>query len=494
MQKSRVKRVGALLVGLSLVAAACGGDDDDEPVADSTPEETAEETATETTEATAEESAPETTEATEETAEETAPETTEAREETAEETATETTEATGEDMAGETVEAAPTCTGESDGVLRIATVLPETGSLAFLGPPEFAGAEAAVQDINAAGGVLGADVELDQGDSGDTSTDIANQTVDRQLAAGADAFIGAASSGVSFTFIDKLVENCKIHFSPANTSPDFTTYEEDDLYFRTAPSDILQGRVLSDLMIAEGVTTASFMALQDPYGEGLLKYSTEPFADQGGEIVDSFTYDPQAPEFSAEVDRVVSGDPEALVLIGFEESAKILTGLFEAGFSPEAGKRIYLVDGNVGNALGEQLPVGSMEGIRGTLPAAEASADFQARLLEVDPELIDFSYGPETYDAVVITALAAAIAGTDDPAMVAAHINGVTRDGEKCTTFEECIALVDAGTDIDYDGPSGPQSFGPEGEPTEASFIIFTYDANNRVDGDAAPEYRFAAI
>ncbi|MEZ5296417.1 MAG: ABC transporter substrate-binding protein [Ilumatobacteraceae bacterium] len=483
MQKSRVKRVGALLVGLSLIAAACGDDDDDaEPVEDSTPEAEApaEEPAEETTD---------TTEAMEEPAEETT-DTTEAMEEPAEET-TDTTEPMEESG---TVEAAPTCTGESDGVLTIATVLPETGNLAFLGPPEFAGAEAAVADINAAGGVLGADVVLDQGDSGDTSTDIANQTVDRQLAAGGDAFIGAASSGVSFTFIDKLVENCKIHFSPANTSPDFTDYADDDLYFRTAPSDILQGRVLADLMIAEGVTTATFMALQDPYGEGLLRYSQEPFGDQGGEIVDQFTYDPQAPEFSAEVDRVVSGDPEALVLIGFEESAKILTGLFEAGFSPAEGKKIYLVDGNVGNALGEQLPAGSMEGIRGTLPSAEASADFQARLLEIDPDLTDFSYGPETYDAVVITALAAAIAGTDDPAMVAAHINGVTRDGEKCTSFEECIALVDAGTDIDYDGPSGPQSFGPEGEPTEASFIIFTYDANNRVDGDAAPEYRFAAI
>jgi hypothetical protein len=248
---------------------------------------------------------------------------------------------------------------------------------------------------------------LDQGDSGDTSTDIANQTVDRQLAAGADAFIGAASSGVSFTFIDKLVENCKIHFSPANTSPDFTDYADDDLYFRTAPSDVLQGRVLADLMIEEGVTTASFMALQDPYGEGLLQYSTEPFADSGGEIVDQFTYDPQAAEFSAEVDRIVSGDPEALVIIGFEETSKILTSLFESGFTPASGKQIFLVDGNVGNALGAQLPAGSMEGIRGTLPAAEITGGFQERLLAVDPELVDFSYGPETYDAVIIVALAA---------------------------------------------------------------------------------------
>jgi branched-chain amino acid transport system substrate-binding protein len=464
MQKSRVTRVGALLVGLTLVAAACGSDDEGES--------SSTEAVSETTEAMTED-----TEA--------------VTEDTEAEAETETTEAMAE---GETVQAAPSCTGESDGVLNIATVLPETGNLAFLGPPEFAGAELAVADINAAGGALGTDVTLDQGDSGDTSTDIANQTVDRQLAAGADAFIGAASSGVSFTFIDKLVENCKIHFSPANTSPDFTTYEEDDLYFRTAPSDVLQGRVLADLMIEEGVTTASFMALQDPYGEGLLKYSTEPFADQGGEIVEQFTYDPQAAEFSAEVDKVVSGDPEALVIIGFEETAKILTSLFEAGFTPESGKKIYLVDGNVGNALGEQLPAGSMEGIKGTLPAAEITDDFKDRLLEVDPELIDFSYGPETYDAVIIVALAAQIAGTDDPAAVAGQINGVTRDGEVCTTYADCVALIDAGTDIDYDGPSGPQSFGPEGEPTEASFAILTYDAANTVGTTVPTVFKFAKI
>ena len=465
MKATRVKRVGALLVGLSLVAAACGSDDDGSATTEAT--ETTDEMVEETT-------APETTDdMTEET---TAPETT-------------------DDMVeSETVQAAPSCTGDSDGVLAIATVLPETGNLAFLGPPEFAGAELAIEEINEAGGALGADVTLDQGDSGDTSTDIANQTVDRQLAAGGDAFIGAASSGVSFTFIDKLVENCKIHFSPANTSPDFTDYADDDLYFRTAPSDVLQGRVLADLMIEEGVTTATFMALQDPYGEGLLKYSTEPFADQGGEIVEQFTYDPQAAEFSAEVDKVVSGDPEALVIIGFEETSKILTSLFEAGFTPDSGKKIFLVDGNVGNALGEQLPAGSMEGIQGTLPAAEITGDFQDRLLAVDPELIDFSYGPETYDAVIIVALAAQIAGTDDPAAIAAQINGVTRDGEKCTTYADCVALIEAGTDIDYDGPSGPQTFGPEGEPTEASFKILTYDADNKVEAGTPTEFRFAKI
>ena len=101
-----------------------------------------------------------------------------------------------------------------------------------------------------------------------------------------------------------------------------------------------------------------------------------------------------------------------------------------------------------------------------------------------------YAYGAETYDAVIITALAAAVAGTDDPSAIAAEINGVTKDGEKCTTFEECIALVDAGTDIDYDGIGGPYDFVDAGEPAAASFRI-------ALDGADAPnatdEYVFAS-
>ena len=381
------------------------------------------------------------------------------------------------DDPGDLVEAAPTCTGESDGVLKVGGLLPETGNLAFLGPPEFAGAALAADDINAAGGVLGADVEWSPGDSSDNG-DVANQTVDRHLADGADVILGAASSGVSFTVIDKITGACKIHFSPANTSPDFTEYEEDDLYFRTAPSDVLQGRVLADLIVSEGSTTVGLMALQDPYGEGLLNFTKIPLEEQGAEVVVDFVYDPAAPNFDAEVEQMVSADPEAVVVIGFDESAQILAGLFEQGFTPDV-KKIYLVDGNVGNALGLNFTEeGVLTGIKGTLPTAEVSEEFKARLLETDPGLIDFTYGPETYDAFVITALAAEQAGSDDPALIAANINGITRDGEKCSTFEECKALIADGTDIDYDGPSGPQTFGPAGEPTEANFAIDSYNGD----------------
>ena len=85
-----------------------------------------------------------------------------------------------------------------------------------------------------------------------------------------------------------------------------------------------------------------------------------------------------------------------------------------------------------------------------------------------------------------------AVAGSDDPSAIAAEINGVTKDGEKCTTFADCIALVDAGTDIDYDGVGGPYDFADAGEPAAASFRIWEYDGG----ADPNPEldeYVFAS-
>ena len=81
-------------------------------------------------------------------------------------------------------------------------MLRETGDLFFLGPAMFAGADLAVDEINQAGGVLGDDIDVVHGDSGDTNTDLARDTVDRLLDDEVDAIVGPASSGVAFTVID----------------------------------------------------------------------------------------------------------------------------------------------------------------------------------------------------------------------------------------------------------------------------------------------------
>jgi alpha-glucoside transport system substrate-binding protein len=372
--------------------------------------------------------------------------------------------------------------GAADETLVFGGLLPETGNLAFLGPPEFAGLELAVAEVNTLAAQFGLPAaEYFPGDSGDNG-DVANATVDRLLAENVDVFIGAASSGVSLTVIDKITQAGKIHFSPANTSPVFTTYDDNGLYFRTAPSDVVQGAALADMMINDGAATAVFLVLNDSYGTGLLEYSSGPYQDAGGEVLAEIIYDPQAENFDAEIAEAVAADADAIVIIGFDETSKILTGLIEAGQGP-ADKLIYGTDGNMGNALAAAFDDPTVvAGMKGTLPGVDVAGElpeFRDRLLEVDPDLTDFSYAAETYDAVIVTVLANLLTGqTGDAVAIATAINDVTRGGQKCTTLLECGLLLQGGvTDIDYDGVSGPLEFNDAGEPTEASILILEFDA-----------------
>ena len=367
---------------------------------------------------------------------------------------------------------------QGDGELVIGTLLPQTGSLAFLGPPEFAGVQLAVDDINEAGGVLGKPVKKIDSDSGDTSTDIASQSVDRLLGENVDTIIGAASSGVSFTVIDKITSAGVVHFSPANTSPDFTDYDDNGLYFRTAPSDVLQGRVMGDLVVSDGYLNVAIMALDDPYGTGLADNVEKAVTDGGGTVVEKVIYDPKAANYSADVSKVKAANPEALVLIGFDETKKVVPEIIAQGIGPSTIP-LYFVDGNLADYSAD-FPPGALKGVKGTLPGAESSEDFKQELLAVDPSLKDFSYAPESYDATVITALAAIAAGDDSGEAIASELVNVSKEGEKCDNFADCAKLLEDGQDIDYDGKSGPIEFSDKGDPTEATIGIYQYGDDNK--------------
>ncbi len=389
----------------------------------------------------------------------------------------------------------PTEEPAMDGQLVIGTLLPVTGDLAFLGPPEVAGARLAVADINAAGGVFGNDVVLHEGDSGDTNQDIANPEVDRLLALDVDAIIGAASSAVSKLVIDKITGNNVIQVSPANTSPDFTTYDDNGLYFRTAPSDLLQGKVLADLVASEGNEIAGVIFRQESYGQGLADSFKENFESQGGTVDPFIAYAPGTDNFDAEVDQLAGASPDAVVVIGFQESATILVTMHERGIGPTSATNVYGVDGNIGGIGAELSDPSIITGMRGTEPSVDLSSisDFTSRLegaYEGGLQEI-YAYGAETYDAIVIVALAALVANSDDPVTIGAQINGVTRGGTKCTSFAECKNIIESGSDPDYDGVGGPYEFVEAGEPAAASFRIATYSGGDKPDS-ALDEYVFA--
>ncbi len=368
------------------------------------------------------------------------------------------------------------------GPLKVGTLLPETGSLAFLGPPEIAGVNLAAKDINAAGGVLGQPIAINAGDSGDTTTDTANQTVDREIANGDQVIVGAASSSVSLKVIDKIANAGVVMFSPANTSDQFTCYADKGQYFRTAPTDTLQAQALAQVMGQDGVQRLSILALNDPYGTGLAENIAGDLEQAGipADQIQTIIYDPNAQSFNSEIDQVKQFNPDGIAVIGFDESKRIITRMQEVGIGPDT-KLVYGSDGNMGNALGEGLPAGLLDGMKGTTPLTDTSGDFKTQLKALDPSLVDFNYAGESYDAVVISALAAEVAKSTAGTDIATEINGVTKDGTKCTTFAECLPLVKAGTDIDYDGVTGTLDFTDAGEPGKGSYGVLTFGPDNKL-------------
>ena len=371
--------------------------------------------------------------------------------------------------------------------LKIGTLLPATGSLAYLGPPEFAGVDLAVKEIDAAGGVLGQPVVNEYGDSGDTETDIASQTVDSHLQKGVQAIIGAASSGVTFTVIDKITSNGVLQISPANTAPSLTDYPDNGLYFRTAPSDALQGAVQAGNAIDNGFTSGATIARKDPYGEGLQNAFIAEFEAGGGTITEAIVYDPTAASFEAEVAKIAATNPEFVQVVGFDESTKLIQEMIKQGVGPQ-DVQIYLADGNLSATAFKDFPKDTMTGVIGTVPTGDPSVDveaFNGKLLEQDPALTDFAYGAQAYDATILVALAAEYAGCADGTAIAAAmpmIANADAGGEACGTYADCLAIIQAGGQPNYDGVTGPLDFNEYGDPKAATIDVVQYLTNTKFE------------
>ncbi len=379
-----------------------------------------------------------------------------------------------------TEEAAPV----GDLTLKIGTALPQTGNLAFLGPPEEAGVALAIKDINEA--AAGISVEVVWGDSGDTDNKAYETEIPRLLNEGVKAVIGAASSGTSLQFIDQLVAANVIQFSPANTSAALTTYEDNGLYWRTAPSDVLQGEVLGNWIAEDGHQNIAMIVLNDSYGTGLAQFTTEAFEAAGGTVLAAPTYNTGDTNFDSQIAEVLAVDPDAIVLITFEEIKTIAPELL----SQYPADQVYLVDGNLAN-FSEDFDAGLLEGAKGTLPGLDTNAigEFTTRMnenwvAEGNADLAGvFSYGAESYDAVVLLALAALAAGTADDATAIAgklrEVSGGEGNGTKCFSFAECAEIILGGGVADYDGVSGPITFDENGDPTEAAMGRYIYINDN---------------
>jgi len=372
-------------------------------------------------------------------------------------------------------------TGGTDAAagLKIGSILPQTGSLAFLGPPEIAGVNLAVEEINAAGGVLGAPVEHIALDSSDGDhAEVATQSATDLISQKVSVIIGAASSAVTRNIVDDITNAKIVQISPANTATDLSG--RSPFYFRTAPPDTVQGSALGNLILGDGVTKLGILVFNEDYGTSLRDVVEKTIEDAGGEITYGKAgqeFDPTATSFADAVTAVMATSPDAIAIIAFDQTKSIVPELAGAGFDTS---KLYLVDGNTSD-YSKDLAEGTLAGAQGTIPGAYPDDAFQTRLKGIDPSLEDYSYGPESYDAVMLAALAAVKGGATDGETIQANMAAVSgaNGGTECTGFEECAKLIADGEEIDYKAVSGAGPFNDKNDPSSALIGIYKYNADN---------------
>lgn len=370
---------------------------------------------------------------------------------------------------------------------KVGGILPLTGNLAYLGPPEIAGVGLAVSDINEAGGVGDVDAchqIVDSGDSTDMS--ISTAAAGTMVSAEPSLVVGAASSSVTLNFVDTITDNKIVQISPANTAVDLSAY--DPFYFRTAPPDGIQGNALGNLIATDGHEKLAFIVFNDTYGVGLRNAVQEAFESAGGEVVyggkgDGDEFPAGQTTFSAEVTAALNTNPDAIVILAFDETKIIIPELANAGWDMS---KTYYSDGNTADYT-EDFEAGTLEGAQGTIPGADPDQGFKDRLVgwydfAENETLRDFAYGAESYDAVILAALAAVKGGDSQPATIQKNLAAVSgaSDGEECSSYADCVALLEDDQEIRYTGPSGIGPINKKNDPSSAFIGIFTYNAENQ--------------
>lgn len=360
--------------------------------------------------------------------------------------------------------------------MTIGALLPETGVVAAFGPGTRAAVQLAVEDVNAAGVPIALTVEYR--DAGDSTTETSVASVADLLALGVDALVGPLSNGASKKIIQTVVDAGTPMISPANNATDFTGFADDGLYWRTAAPCTLEGDVLAEQVAASGARTVGLLTQTEACGEALTNAVTLGLERNDIEVVATASLDAGG-TIDAAVAAFVEQQPDAVVVVSSQAKSTIAP-LVAAEF---AGDQLFFLGLPPGDYSADFAPGALLDAVA-TLPGPDLPGleDFTDRLLEIDPALVEFSYTPETYDAVILLALAALQAESvsgDDVAAELQAVSGGSGDGTPCADFAQCAEVVLAGGIADYNGVSGSIAFDDKGDPADAIIGIFRAGRDN---------------
>nr|VFJ48055.1 MAG: amino acid/amide ABC transporter substrate-binding protein, HAAT family [Candidatus Kentron sp. DK]VFJ48248.1 MAG: amino acid/amide ABC transporter substrate-binding protein, HAAT family [Candidatus Kentron sp. DK] len=208
--------------------------------------------------------------------------------------------------------------------LRIAVVAPMTGPAAAFGEQMRRGAEAAVQDINAAGGVLGRALVLEVGDDvcdPKQAVAVANQMVRK----GVIFVAGHFCSGASIPASDVYAEEGILQISPGSTSPKLTERGLDNV-FRTCGRDDQQGLVVGNY-VADHFADANVALLHDKtaYGKGLVDETRKQLHARGKQETLYEPYTQGDKDFTALVTKMKAARIGLIFIGGYHQDVGLIT-------------------------------------------------------------------------------------------------------------------------------------------------------------------------
>ena len=359
--------------------------------------------------------------------------------------------------------------------LTIGALVPDSGVVAGWGPSTRAAISLAIADVNDAATTLTVAAEIR--DSGDSSTDTGVNSVNELLELPVDAFVGPLSDGVSRKVLDSIVGAGLPVISPANSAPDFTQYDDDGLYWRTSAPCTLEASVFAQRVADSGADSVGILSLEGSCGGELPKAVRIALERLGVTVAAEVALDDGASVDQAVADLAQAAPDVVAVVSPLGKDA--IQPLSNVGF---AGNQLFFAGLTPGDYSAD-FPEATLLGATATRPGPDYATleTFTERLLEVDPSLSQFRHSAETYDAVVLLALAAYQANsTDGEAMAAslAEVSGASGEGTACTSFTACAAAISAGEEADYEGISGSITFDEAGDPQGASIGVFVANRN----------------
>ncbi len=345
-----------------------------------------------------------------------------------------------------------------------------TGPIETLVPPIHEGAKLAVAQVNEQGGILdGRTLTLLQGDSTCIDTTTASAAADRMVnSENVTALVGPLCSGETIAAANTAaIPGGVVLISPAATSPALSNLDDNDLVFRTTPSDAYSGETLAKLLKDKGHDSIAVTYVNNDYGKGFADALASAFEALGGSVAANEAHEDGKADYRAEIGSLASSGADILVVLAYVDGSgqTIVRQALEGGdFEKFAGG-----DGMIGDSLVTAVGEGRLDGFIGTKignPETPGTAIFAeaARAAGFDPA---GSFVAQAYDAAFLLALAIQKNGSDSREGLSAALREVaTAPGEVILPgeWQKAVELIAAGQDINYEGAAGSHEFDEKGD------------------------------